>query len=107
MISIYDDMEDKIMNLSNKTTKLFIHRDLLAFVKGREQLQDYFHGHPSIPNHTIFKGIREDGSLDIVGPTFANQNCTLTETSFGHSVAQNAIDDYVYASYETFLILVG
>ena len=95
------------MNLSNKTTKLFIHRDLLASANGREKLQDFLHENQNLLNHTIIKGITSDGMLDTVEPTLAQQSCSLSETSFQHFVAQKAVDDYVYASYESFVRLVG
>lgn len=101
------DKEGKLMTLSNSKTGIFIHRDLLSFEKGREQLRDYFRRNPCIPNHTVFRGTNEDGSLDTIGPSLADQHCTLTQTSFGHSAAQKVIDDYVYASYETFQLLIG
>lgn len=95
------------MSLSNKKSTLFIHRDLLIFEKGREQLRDYLHANPFIPNHTVFRGVKEDGSLDTKALSLADQHCTLDEISFGHLASQKVMDDYAFVSYETLCLLIG
>ncbi len=95
------------MQLLNNETTLFIHRNILASAKGKEALQDYFRENPFIPNRFIFKAITGDGKLVTKEAPLAQQRCSLDECSFGHFVSQDVMDGYVYASYESFLRIVG
>ncbi len=95
------------MILSNSETLIFVHRDLLTSAKGKEALQDFFHKSPILYKNSIFKGVTEDGKLDIKKPTLAMRNGTFPEDSFAYIVAQATIDGYVYASLQSFIRLVG
>lgn len=93
------------MSLPNNEKKLFIFYTLLQHEHGVEKLREFLKTDDCL-SHSIIKGI-SDGKLDIVPPTPAQQNLSLTDTAFQYFVEQKAADGYIYGSVKSFRLLVG
>lgn len=94
------------MALLEQETKMFVHRDLLVSKTGVDLLRGLFSSEGEIENHCIIKGITE-GNLDIIHPTPAQKSLPLTDTAFQYFVQQKAVDGFIYASAESFKVVLG
>lgn len=95
------------MDLSSKTTNIFIHYSVLAQEAGVEKLKELFFLTKEFPNSLIIKGVKESGELNIVRPAKVRQERSLADTDFQCFVAQKLSDGYLYGTVESFKQIVG
>ena len=89
------------MKLNDNEIKIFVHRDMLLLEVYYEKLKNWLYSSSEHLNHTIIRGINEeDGELDIVYPTEAQQK--LSDISFEYFVEQKVQDGFLHGSLETF-----
>lgn len=92
------------MTLLAQESKIFIHQALLTSEIGTELLRKLLT--EELPNHCIIASISED-HLEITRPPLAQQNFSLTDTSFQYFVEQKAIDGFIYGSVKSFKNILG
>lgn len=95
------------MVLSDKTTRIFIHHNVLASEAGVEKLKELFFLTKEFPNSLIIKDVKESGELYIIRPAKSRQEGSLSDVDFSLFVAQKIADGYIYGTLESFKHIVG